>query len=115
MHGQRGGGWAKGLTRTPRTTDDVFTYVSRLVRTIRGCPVARPAGLLTAPVLSGSTRGKDIPTCLCVCGEHALSVCRAHARAWRVVCCLVLQAPAERMREPDSEPARAVAGLDTPP
>ena len=32
-----------------------------------------------------------------------------------VVCCLVLQAPAGRLREPDFEPTRGVAGLDTPP
>ena len=32
----------------------------------RGCPVPRPAGLLTAPVPRGGTRGREMPPCWCV-------------------------------------------------
>ena len=115
------GGWV-GLGwvgRRPHPTAapmvGVRTCATRLDWPIRSCPVARPAGLLTAPVPRGGTRGREMPSWLCVCGERALSVCRAYACAWGIVCCLVLQAPAGRLREPDSEPTGGVAGLDTLP
>ena len=48
---------------------------TQLGRSIHGCPVSRPAGLLTAPVPHGGTGGREMPPCLCAvweCAERAL-------------------------------------------
>ena len=66
--GQGGGvgGLGRGLFRTPGPAVCARTCATRLGRTIRGCPVTRAAGLLTAPVPRGGTRGRGMPPCLCV-------------------------------------------------
>ena len=49
----RGGVWfglGLGLFRTSGPTERALTRASRLGRPTHGCPVSRPAGLLTAPV-----------------------------------------------------------------
>ena len=40
---------------------------------------------------------------------------RVWGRVCMLVCCLVLQAPAARLGEPDAEPTGGVFGQDTPP
>ena len=82
-HGHRWGVGGSGGGGSKPHPDDVPTQASRLVRSIHSCSVARPAGLLTAPVPRGGTREREMPPCLCVCvcvcGKRAPSVCPAHA------------------------------------
>ena len=80
--GGDGGGWVglgQALIRTSRTMDVALPCASLLVRRVLGCPVARPAGLMTAPVPRGGTRGREMPPCLCVWGARAACVCGAGA------------------------------------
>ena len=77
-----GGGWVglgQGLIRTSGTMDVALPCASLLVRRVLGCPVARPAGLMTAPVPRGGTRGREMPPCLCVWGARAACACGAGA------------------------------------
>ena len=76
---------------------------------VPGCPVTRPAGLLTAPRPRGGARGREMPPCLCVCAlvclrgggglwhTCLLHCCSALAHMGRGSVCLVLQAPAGRL------------------
>ena len=57
--------------------DVALPCASLLVRRVLGCPVARPAGLMTAPVPRGGTRGREMPPCLCVWGARAACACGA--------------------------------------
>ena len=76
---------------------------------VPGCPVTRPAGLLTAPRPRGGARGREMPPCLCVCALVCLGgggglwhtcllhCCSAVAHMARGSVCLVLQAPTGRL------------------
>ena len=76
---------------------------------VPGCPVTRPAGLLTAPRPRGGARGREMPPCLCVCALVCLGgggglwhtcllhCCSAVAHMAQGSVCLVLQAPAGRL------------------
>ena len=72
-------GLGQGLIRTSRTMDVALPCASLLVRRPVGCPVARPAGLMTAPVPRGGTLWREMPPCLCVWGARAASACGAAA------------------------------------
>ena len=57
---------------------------------VPGCPVTRPAGLLTAPRPRGGARGREMPPCLCVCALVCLGgggcgtyACSIVVRPWR--------------------------------
>ena len=57
---------------------------------VPGCPVTRPAGLLTAPRPRGGARGREMPPCLCVC---ALVCLRGGGGLWHTCllhCCSAL-------------------------
>ena len=55
------------------------------------CPVTRPTGLLTAPRPRGGARGREMPSCLCVCALVCLRegrgcgtpACSIVVRCWR--------------------------------
>ena len=51
----------QGLFRTPGPTVRARTRATRLGQAILGCPVTRPAGLLTTPDPRGGTRGREMP------------------------------------------------------
>ena len=94
---------------------------------VPGCPVTRPAGLLTAPRPRGGARGREMPPRLCVCalvclgggggavahllapllfgrGAHAMGTCVPGAPG-----------PGREAGEPDSEPAGGDVGLGSQP
>ena len=64
-------GWVKASSGPPGPRTSPFPTASQLVRRGHGCPVSRPAGLMTAPVPRGGTRGREMPPCLCVWGARA--------------------------------------------
>ena len=49
-----------------RLVPDALAHGQLMPQANRGCPVPRPAGLLTAPVPRGGTHGREMPPCLCV-------------------------------------------------
>ena len=95
LGGGVGGGLGQGLIRTSGTTDVALPCASLLVRRVLGCPVSRPAGLMTAPrTPRWHTREGDaaVPVCMgrarCLCvwggsgwGHEARRVTRQR-RAW---------------------------------
>ena len=94
---------------------------------VPGCPVTRPAGLLTAPRPRGGARGPEMPPCLCVCAlvclggggravAHLLAPllfgCGAHGAG---KCVPGAPGPGREAGEPDSEPAGGDVGLGSQP
>ena len=118
-------GWVKASPRRLPTVRAAFPAGPDWAA-VPGCPVTRPAGLLTAPRPRGGARGREMPPCLCVCALVCLGggglwhtcllhCCSAVAHMARGSVCLVLQGPGREAGEPDSEPAGGDVGLGSQP